>query len=435
MIRLKALILRYGSKFVSRLWIRPAIYCVSAIAIVVIAATIDRYLPSPANIYVGAGLIEGLLGIMASSMLVVVTFSVSVLIAGYINATGTASPRAFDMVIADSPTKQALSSFVGAFIFSVIGYVGIGTGLIEKSGRLLLMVMTIGIFLWVVGTLVYWIDHVARIGQVRNTIGKVARRAQRELAAVLAKPATGPSGQPAGGASCPVYPNRAGVVQDISLSSLAACAEAIGAPIHVAAPCGAVAGPADPLCHVGAEGLTADQIAAIRSCFLIGRMGRPRGNAVLSLRTLSEIASRSLSPGINDPGTAIDVLNTLTAVFDGAARKAGRIEPAKSNGIVTLPPPDPQDLIGAAFEAVGRDGAALVEVATALQETLRVAADILPARYREAIELQSARALDHACARLAFDWERERVKAAAQAVGGRCAESRNRAVMQSQPAP
>lgn len=415
---IKTQILKLGRNLVTRLWIRPALYCIIAIVVVVISTVADRYLPDPGDFKIEEELIESLLGIMASSMLVVVTFSVSVLIAGYINATATGSPRAFDMVVADSPTKQALSSFLGAFIFSVVGYVGIGTGLINGAGRLVMMAMTLWIFLWVVGTLVYWIDHVARLGQVRSTIRKVARHARQELAKTLSDEIRYGSDQTfSSGNGCPIFPDRAGVLQDISIGSLSDCASRIGASIRVTALRGDVIGPADPLCQVDMEGLTQEQISAVRACFLIGSQREPHNNVVLSLRTLSEIASRALSPGVNDPGTAIDVLDAFAGVFARAFAETAAIKPKMDTARIYLPSRPPEALLEAAFEAIGRDGARQVEVVVALQNALRLVGEVSPERFWNAVEEQSLRALEYAKSELPFDWEKERVENAARQVG------------------
>ena len=56
-----------------------------------------------------------------------------------------ATPRAFALVVADDVSKTALSTFIAAFIFSVIALVAIKSGAYGKAGLFSIFAMTIGI--------------------------------------------------------------------------------------------------------------------------------------------------------------------------------------------------------------------------------------------------------------------------------------------------
>lgn len=91
----------------------------------------------------------------------------------------------------------------------------------------------------------------------------------------------------------------------------------------------------------------------------------------------SEIARRALSPAVNDPGTAIDVVGTLLRLFvlwnepasaaDDDALKFDRVE---------VPEIAVRDMFDDAFTAIARDGAGMVEVAIRLQKALHSLATI-----------------------------------------------------------
>ena len=61
-----------------------------------------------------------MLSIIAASMLGVATFAVGSMVAAYSSVRSSATPRAFALVVADDVSKTALSTFIAAFIFSVI---------------------------------------------------------------------------------------------------------------------------------------------------------------------------------------------------------------------------------------------------------------------------------------------------------------------------
>ena len=91
---------------------------------------------------------------------------------------------------------------------------------------------------------------------------------------------------------------------------------------------------------------------------------------------LTEIASRALSPAVNDPGTAIDVINRalrVLAVWDEP------VEEDDDDGAVLypnvhVPPIRLEDLFDDLFTPIARDGAGIVEVGLRLQKALAILA-------------------------------------------------------------
>ena len=156
-----------------RLWVKPLAMCLLSIAAAFVARTADytdlgRFVPDIATKSVNT-----LLSIIASSMLVIATFSVSSMVSAYASASSTATPRSFCLVIADDVSQNALSAFIGAFIFSIVALIAIENSYYDKAGRFTLFVMTLTIFAIVIVTFVRWVDRVARLGRLGTTIDKV----------------------------------------------------------------------------------------------------------------------------------------------------------------------------------------------------------------------------------------------------------------------
>lgn len=110
-----------------RLWVKPLAICLLSIVNVFVAKLVDepdlaRFVPA-----ISAESLDSLLSIMASSMLVIATFAVGSMVSAYASASKTATPRAFRLVIADDVSQNALSTFVGAFIFSVVALTAVVT--------------------------------------------------------------------------------------------------------------------------------------------------------------------------------------------------------------------------------------------------------------------------------------------------------------------
>ncbi|MDF1520004.1 MAG: DUF2254 family protein [Brevefilum sp.] len=78
--------------------------------------------------------LDVLLGVTSGSMLGVATFAVGSMLIAYSSASNTATPRSFPLVIADDISQNTLSSFIGAFIFSIVAIVALENGYYGPQG-------------------------------------------------------------------------------------------------------------------------------------------------------------------------------------------------------------------------------------------------------------------------------------------------------------
>ena len=213
-----------------RLWVKPLLICAVSIIAVFGAKVSDtlplaRLAPDVSN-----GSLESLLSIMAASMLAIATFAVASMVAAYSSASTTATPRAFPLVIADDVSQNALSTFVGAFIFSVVALVAMKNGYFDIAGRFTLFSMTVSVLGFVVFTFVRWTDRIARLGRLGATVQQVEAATASALQRRLKAPALGGIARdpqaPATGVA--VYASEVGYVQQIDTQALQAFAQDIG---------------------------------------------------------------------------------------------------------------------------------------------------------------------------------------------------------------
>ena len=418
---MKFVIMSLKAYLAERLWLRPAAFGIMAVLTVIVAIGVDRWIKLPFDFSIREQTIRSLLTIMASAMLTVATFSVSVMLAAYVAAISASTPRAFSIVVSDSTSKQAISTFIGAFTYAVVGLIGLNVGVFQSSGRIVLFFTTLWVFAWVVGTLIYWIDHVARISTVASTISKVSERATRVLARHLTDPGLG--GTPIFANmlppedAVPVLSGYTGTVRYIDVAALVAVAEASCFRVQVAVRLGDLIGRdvvVAWISEVEPGALDEMVVKRIRSAIRIGQSRQRSEDPVLLLQTLSEIADRALSPGINDPGTAKDILDALVQVFADAADKTRDSATASQHSRVMVPIIDPERMLAAAFDQTARDGAGLVEVAVHLQQALSAISPCLPAPWMPALQAQSTRALERARDAITHQHDVARVEAAAR---------------------
>lgn len=363
------------SRIRERLWVKPLAMCVISIVAVFLVKAADYGDTPPFIPRISPETIETLLKIIAASMLVIATFSVGSMVSSYAAAGGTATPRSFPLIISDDVSQNALSSFIGAFIFSTVALIALLNGLYDTGGLFALFCLTLFVFAAVIVTFVRWVDCIARLGRLGNTIDKVevatadafkTRCRAPTLGGVPARP------RPAG--SVAIYGDVVGYVQRVDVANLQELAEEADLRLEVASLPGTFSAPGQPLAyiiggtHVYEEAYTAKIIAA----FEIGGERTFNEDPRFGLVALSEIAGRALSPAVNDPGTAIDIIGTFVRLFmlwDKPVDDDHK-EPCIYDR-VEVPELDMHDMFGDAFMAIARDGAGSVEVGIRLQKAFR----------------------------------------------------------------
>lgn len=407
-----------------RLWVRATAFSVLGIVTALIALLVKRYIPEDMPAKIGSDAVDGLLQIIATSMLSVTIFSLSTMVAAYASATSSTTPRATRLLVADSTAQNALATFVGSFLFSLVGIIVLKTGLYGDRGRVVLYAATLGVIVVIVLTLLRWIDHVLGLGRVEPTCERVEeaaskamrrRRQSRHLSGQALE--GGESGIPEG--SLPVHSHRFGYVEHIDMEALQEVAEESGVELYLVALPGQYVGPAAPLLRVMSMPRNAC-LDTIRDAFSISSSRSFDQDPRFGLCVLSEIASRALSPAVNDPGTAIDVLGRGAHVlslwseniFDAGSPTEEKIRFTH----VHVPSLELEELFDDFFIPIARDGAGLVEVGIHLQKMLQALASLGDKRYRLAAARHSAQALSRSEAVLTLADDLVRIRNAATRV-------------------
>lgn len=404
------------NRFRDRLWVKPLTVCLLSVALVFAAKLADSTTLEQIVPLISADSIESLLSIMAASMLVIATFSVASMVSAYASASSTATPRSFTLVVADDASQNALSTFVGAFIFSIVGLTAAKNGYFGTAGLFILFVLTLSVFAIVIFTFVRWVDRIARLGRLGSTIGKVEKATAKALMRRRDRPTLDavPAHTQASGQD--VFAASVGYVQHIDIAALQRWAELHDERVIVTALPGTFAAPGRPLAKIISctDERPPIDCTAVVDAFLIGSSRLFDDDPRFGLVVLSEIAGRALSPAINDPGTAIDIIGTLVRLFARwSETEPDDAEQAPKYDRVEVPELSVRDMFDDAFTAIARDGAGTVEVAVRLQKALQALASIGHQGLREAAEYHGQLALKRALAALAMSEDLTAVRNAA----------------------
>ena len=308
--------------------------------------------------------------------------------------------------------KNAIATFLGAFIFSVIGLVSLNGGLLGSGAEAVLFALTVIATLMVVVVLIQWIRQLSTLGDVEDAISKVEVAAQAAFRAQARLP--GPAERSALGKGKPylLYAQRPGYVQMVDFRALDDAAEKLDVTVEVTALPGERCGPSRELAKVfGAD--SAETAARLLPCFVRGERRTLEADPCFGLTALSEIGSRALSPGVNDPGTAISAIRALERCFaewSDAVNDAPECAPLSR---VVYPAIDAAQALREPVIALARDGASQLEVLRALIELCSLAARLDRLNLSHEAKSLTAEIIERASAAMAHKSDVSRLKDAA----------------------
>lgn len=378
-----------------RLWVRASIFAVAGIFTAIIGIVLAPLIPADWSGRIGADSVGNVLQILASSMLAVTTFSLATMVSAYATASSATTPRVAELLIQDSSAQNALATFVGSFLFSLVGIIALNAGVYGGGGRVVLFVGTIAVIAVIVLTLLRWIDLLARFGRVGDAIDRVEAAAVHAMRARWKHPCIGArmrAGPPPAVAA--VTSAKIGYVRHIDVESLERVAALAGGEIHVDALPGAFVHTTRPIAWLD---FTPDDAAleALRDAFNVGARRSFDQDPRFGLIVLSEIASKALSPAINDPGTAIATLAALVRVL-AILTQPREAESEILFPHVFIPALAIDDLFDDAFSPISESGAGILAVGVRLQKTLRALSAFDHPEFRAAARHQSKLALERA---------------------------------------
>lgn len=347
----------------SGLWLLPGLIVVALVVLAFVVIQVDHMLgDTEVGFGGGPAAARDVLAAMAGSFVTVagLTFSLTIVVLQL--ASSQYSPRILRGFLADRITQLTAGAFIGVFAYSLVVLRSVRSepnAFVPSLGVSVAIVLALA----ALAVLFAFMDHVAKLIQVSN----LAARLGAETCAELARTSTGhdPSDDAeaerrvrswrARGPALPVHVSRAGYLRSIDVETITGRLADTQARIALLARPGDLAVPDEPVAEVWWEpGTGTDAVtAAVLRAVHVADERDLRDDPGFGVRQLADIAIRALSPGINDPTTAVTCVGYMRAAL---------VEDA------TLPPPRrvvEQDGVEVvlARRALDRDAAALVEVA------------------------------------------------------------------------
>jgi uncharacterized membrane protein len=341
---LTTLLLKYWDRLRSSFWFVPAVMACLAVALALGAVELDKaatedWLKRLSWIYSGGA--EGaslLLGTVAGSMIAIAGTVFSMTLVALSLASSQLGPRLLRNFMRDTANQVVLGTFVATFVYCLLVLRTIRRG--DEVAFVPHLAVTIGVLLAIVsiGVLIYFIHHVSVSIQADEVVAQVGRELvdgiDRLFPGHLGKPAsevssaTGEADLPSAFSreARPVGALEDGYLQQIDAEALMDLAAEEDLLLRLECRPGhyLVKGRVMVMVWPG-DRVTDTLVEKINAAFVLGDQRTATQDAEFSFKQLVEIAVRALSPGINDPFTAIACVDRLGS---GLCRLAERDLPS-----------------------------------------------------------------------------------------------------------
>lgn len=376
------------SRITRRIWFRAAVISVLSVMLALASAVLAPLISYEFSLKVGSDSVDSILTILASSMLAVTTFSLAAMVAAFSRAAQQVTPRATQLLIEDKGAQNALSTFLGAFLFAIVGIIALSTGIYGPQGRVILYAGTIVLIIWIAVILLRWIHTLTQFGRVEDAIRRIERATGEAInhfpGPILVGGETGPA---APDDAVEATSSATGYITVIDREALASCAKGASARVWILASAGELVARGQALAAVDRP-IDDERLAAIAAAFQIEPQRSFDHDPRFGMVVLAEIGSRALSPAVNDPGTAIAALTAGQRLLEGAADK--RADPTTGDPSVIEAGVPFDTMVAELVRPIARDGARIAEVGVRIQTLLGAVAqsvtEAAPAIHRLATE-------------------------------------------------
>jgi uncharacterized membrane protein len=302
-------------------WLVPGFFVAVAFVAAVVFVEIDRSGAVPAGLLRGPWLYNGgstgartLLGAVASSTIGVAGTVFSITIAALSLAAGQMGPRLLRNFTRDRGVQIALGTFLGTFTFALM----VLRAVRDKSEGAFVphLALSASIFFALVSVamLIYFVDHMAN----RINVDTVIELVSADMRAAFERLTSREPGPPCPSVSLwdgavPVRDMRRGYLERLNAEMLADWAAGHATSLCLAIRLGDYVFPGAPV------GLAKPDVRGVAAAIVEHSTVDPErastNDLEFAVRQLVEVAVRALSPGINDPATAISVLDRLAVAL------------------------------------------------------------------------------------------------------------------------
>ena len=394
---MKERLLKYWDSLRSSFWFLPANMVAAAIVLAYSTIALDRlvelrgWLPDGSWAYTGGA--EGaslVLGTIAGSMVTLAGVVFSMTLVALSLASSQLGPRLLRNFMRDAANQVVLGTFVATFVYCLLILRSIRRG--DGLAFIPHLSVSVGVLLAIVSlaVLIYFIHHVAISIQADEVISRVSIELINQVDRLYPERADRDGADPAGAPDASqlraafedevrtVGAAGDGYVHSIATDDLAALAKEEDLRLRLERGPGQYVVMGCPLVTAWpADRVTESVESRILDAFILGYQRTAAQDIEFSIHQLVEIAVRALSPGINDPFTAITCVDRLGSALHRLVQRD--LPPPyryDDDGVLRLVAPAVTfpDIANAAFNQIRQHARSSAAVTIRLLETIAVIA-------------------------------------------------------------
>ena len=326
---MKVNLLKYWDRIRTSFWFLPAAMAAGAVALSFATVELDRaaedrWLDAADWAYAGGA--EGassVLETIAGSMITVAGVVFSLTLVALTLASSQFGPRLLRNFMRDTTNQMVLGTFVSTFLYCLLVLRTIR--FTEGDVFVPHLSVTLGLLFAVasLGVLIYFIHHVSVSIQADQVVARVSMELLEGIDGLfpeqIGAPAAGPQAAPDSVAldrlnrdAKPVQSASDGYLQLVDADALMELAVEEDILVQVLCRPGDYVVAGSPLAKISPGGKLDERLTTrINAVFALGKQRTPVQDIEFAVRQLVEVAVRALSPGVNDPFTAVSCVDRL----------------------------------------------------------------------------------------------------------------------------
>lgn len=378
------------------IWITPAIYCAIAVALSIASFYLDLLFVGRMinvihpvfvmNVAVG----KDVMGTLATAILTMTTFTFSTLLVVLSTYSSQFSPRSPENLVHAQTTRRVLGIFLGGFIYTALSLLYMQ----DRTFSHEVVTPSIGILItfFCVATFAYFIHYVSSNIQVSTLVNKLTadtsdvitkyEKLQQEHLQV-------PGELNLTGTEYTIKSHKEGYIQFIDLIGLVEIASKWNREIKVLVRTGDYIMEGTPLLNI----YEADkEEVSLEDFFTVGSERTVEQDIGYAFQKLMEVAIRAISPSLNDPNTANEILIRVGSLLGkmGQLKTSGWIlKDSNGQARVSYDFPSYGDLLYEVYYQISSYGKNDISVLAAMSESLKIAAkSTSQERYEDLWEIQ-----------------------------------------------
>ena len=339
------------SRLNANYWFYPALFSVGAAVLAFVLIWFDRngfadWLSSvPEIVPARPDSASNMLTVIAGSMIGTAATVFSITIAAVAYASGTYGPRLLTNFMEDRGNQFSLATFIGTFVYAITVLRTVRSenevaanvedaaasalpGFVPQLSLLVAYIM----MAISVAVLVFFLNHIPSSIRINTVLEGIGKRLVEQVREEFPEEDCGcePEDPPKGE---PLIAQHTGYVQMIDFDDLSAFADEHDCLVALKVRTGDFVHPGMVLAELSGCDASAEEAAReFQRHFILGTTRTPKQDPDFLIDELVEIALRALSPGINDPFTAITAMHWLGAATAELGRRDLRKDAREEEG-------------------------------------------------------------------------------------------------------